>query len=69
MPMRHKREALALAVGGVRQGGVPQTGEITHVVVEGVRAWHVLGQQRAPVICRSCSDATWKLERQVGARL
>lgn len=64
-----ERGVLVLAEGGVRQGGVPQTGEITRVVGEGVRVWHVPGQQRTPVICCSCSDATWKLERQVRSRL
>lgn len=42
-------------------GGVFQTEDIC-VGGNGVRAWHVPGQHRGLVICRSCSDAdgNWK---------
>lgn len=67
VPSARKREVLALAVGGIRQGEVAQTGVITCVVGEGVRVWHVSGQQRILVVYCSCSDARWKSERHVGA--
>lgn len=57
LQLRVKEEGWHLAVGGDRQGGLLQVEEVACVVGEGVRAWHAPGQQRALVICRSCSDA------------
>lgn len=57
-----ERGVLVLAEGGVRQGGVPQTGEITRVVGEGVRVWHVPGQQepQSSVVAVVMPHGSWK---------